>query len=127
MEANWDWCLKAVEANQNTLKDYGSLLLKLNENLAIAKKKKFLSSFTDPAFWIEETPDRSVIKVCKACGISAVTNDDPCELCDLHKKIGSNLPDTSFLIFRNKALGNIDGLHVPLVSSVQFICWKMTS
>ena len=72
-----------------------------------------MSSFTDPAFWIEETPDRSVIKVCKACGISAVTNDDPCELCDLHKEIGGKLPDTSCLIFVNKALGNIDGLPVP--------------
>ncbi len=105
--------LESVEANQNTLKDYSDLLLKLNDNLAIAKKKKFLSSFTDSAFWIEETPDRSVIKVCKACGISAVTNDDPCELCDLHKEIGGKLPDTSCLIFVNKDLENIDGLLIP--------------
>lgn len=105
--------LESVEANQNTLKDYSDLLLKLNDNLAIAKKKKFLSSFTDSAFWIEETPDRSVIKVCKACGISAVTNDDPCELCDLHKEIGGKLPDTSCLIFVNKDLENIDGLPIP--------------
>jgi len=106
--------LEGVEANQNTLKkNYGDLLLKLNDNLAIAKKKEFLSSFTDPDFWIGKPPDRGVIKVCKACGISAVTNDDQCELCDLHKKIGGKLPDTSFLIFRNKALGNIDGLPVP--------------
>lgn len=105
--------LKSVEANQDTLKDYGGLLLKLNDNLTIAKKRKFLSSFTDSAFWIEETPDRSVIKVCEACGISAVTNDDPCALCDLHKEMGGKLPDTSCLIFGNKALGNMDGLPVP--------------
>lgn len=105
--------LESVEANQNTLKDYGKLLLRLNDNLAIAKKRKFLSSFTDSAFWVEETPGRNVIKVCTACGISAVTNDDPCELCNLHKEIGGKLPDTSYLIFVNKALGNIEGLPVP--------------
>jgi CRISPR-associated protein Csm1 len=105
--------LESVEANQNTLKGYGNLLLKLNDNLAIAKKKKFLSSFTDFAFWIEETPDRGVIKVCKACGISTVTNDEPCKICNLHKEIGGRLPDTSYLIFANKDLENIDGLPVP--------------
>lgn len=105
--------LESIEANQDTLKGYGDILLKLNDNLAIAKKKKFLSSFTDAAFWIEKTPDRSVIKVCKACGISTVTNDEPCELCNLHKNIGSKLPNTSYLIFGNKDLENINGLHVP--------------
>ncbi|GAN32046.1 MULTISPECIES: type III-A CRISPR-associated protein Cas10/Csm1 [Candidatus Brocadia] len=105
--------LESVEANQDTLKGYGDLLLKLNDKLTIAKKKKFLSSFTDATFWIEETSDRNVIKVCKACGISTVTNDEPCELCNLHKNIGNKLPNTSYLIFRNKDLENIDGLPVP--------------
>ena len=102
--------IEGVEACERELIDYGSLLMRLDDTISMAKKKKFSSSFEDVSFWCEETSKSP--KICKVCGISKVTDDEPCNHCKLHKEIGSILPKTLYLIYA-KDREDINVLRVP--------------
>ena len=102
--------LERVETNREGLADYGSLLIKLDEKLSLAKKRKFLTSFNDDSFWCEK-PEKG-IKICKVCNINRIFDDKkPCLLCEEHEKIGSELPQLNYLIFATEEL-QISGLPV---------------
>lgn len=106
--------IETIEANGEDLFDYTNLLQKLDEKIAIAKKKKFLSQFTDSSFWIEDTSHISMsLRICKVCNIGIVSDDTPCNFCQKHKEIGELLPRISHIIYSSKASGSeIDALQI---------------
>jgi len=118
-----DWLLKehggelglvieSVEADEKELSEYGTLMQKLDDKLSIAKKKKFLSSFQNNSFWTEETNTDNEIKICKVCGVNKVSDTEPCFLCELHKRIGSELPDLAYLVHTAQKVDDIKSLPI---------------
>lgn len=103
--------IETVETSGKGLSNYSELLKELDDNLSKAKKRKFLSLFYEPSFWVENKKDR--IKICRVCGISKVDDDkEPCKNCKLHKDIGSELPKTLYLIYTKEGMTDIKGKRV---------------
>jgi CRISPR-associated protein Csm1 len=105
--------LEVVETNEGGLASYDNLLNELDEKLSKAKKRKFISSFNNTEFFIEDIGKGDFLKICKVCGINRIPDENqPCELCKIHKDIGSILPRVKYLIFAKKALKDVNGVSV---------------
>jgi len=99
--------IESVETDRNGLGEYGSLLVQIDEKLSKAKKIKFNTLFKDSSFWCEEK-ETTNIKICKVCNISKVEDDKkPCERCELHKKIGKELPKIKYLIYSSSKVDRL--------------------
>jgi CRISPR-associated protein Csm1 len=102
--------LEEIEASEDDLKNYNTLLIRLDEKLSRGKRKKYFSLMKEDSFWVENPQPH--IKICKVCGISEVKNDIPCEVCEKHKEIGARLPFTEYILFTSSKDTTIDGLEV---------------
>ncbi|MDW8087706.1 MAG: type III-A CRISPR-associated protein Cas10/Csm1 [Candidatus Calescibacterium sp.] len=103
-----------VEASGKDLSNnYSVLLDELEKKLATAKRKKFGFLFKSNYELIEKY--EAGIKVCRVCGVSKLKDDQrPCNLCDLHERIGMILPRAKYIMFcLSEISGNFDGEKVP--------------
>jgi CRISPR-associated protein Csm1 len=106
-----------VEANQESIKSYSDILKVLDEKLSIAKKNKYIDNFNDTNFWIESKDIKRLIRVCRSCNTTLVEkgiNDEICDLCGQHKKIGEQLPEskTDYIAYLSQPNNSVKGIEI---------------
>lgn len=107
--------LSVVEAGRDEIIDYSGLLKKLDDELSVQKKNKFNEFLEEKGFWIEDRGIKDEIRVCRSCNSTLVkkgVNEEICDLCEDHKKIGSLLPKSDYIAFLSKPNKLIKGFEI---------------
>lgn len=88
--------IAAQEANLCDFTDTREISMKLDEQLEISKRRKWLDSLSDETFF---NPVGDQWHVCNVCRLTTMPDPGVCPLCVQHENIGKHLPHARYLAF----------------------------